>query len=158
MHTAYSHVIEKHGPKVYGTDHIERCVYVEEIEGVSFDRFVTRDINPWTAEGYSQLEQVVNSARNLMESLRQDRFTNPAGTLGYLVKPDLTVRQVDFWQLYYVGRRDDSFFEDYDNFKQILRGALQRNAARRMQSGNLSDPDYQTQFGSIPGMIDTLMP
>lgn len=155
----YADVIEKHGPKVYGTDHIERCVYVEEIEGVTLDRYISRHINPWTAEGATALDRVVNSARNLIESLRRDKFTSSTGSFGYIVEPGLTVRQVDFSLIYYFGReRDDSAFEDYDNFKGVLEDALEDNVINRNNSGNLSDNDYQTQLGNIPGMVMTLMP
>lgn len=157
VHMAYSHIIEKHGPTIYGWDHIERCVYVEEIEGGNITRYISRDINPWTAEGARQLEQVVSNARNLFESLRQDSYTSPTDGLGYIVKPDLSVRQVKFDNIYYF-RRPDWPFDDYLQFKQVLADALVDNVEWRMQGGNLSAIDFQVQMQNVPGMVNTLMP
>lgn len=154
-HMAYSHVIEKHGPKFYGWDLEGRCVYVEELEGVSLERFVTQDINPWTVAGARLLEQVVNNARDLMGSLRQDKYTAGTTLLGYIVKPDMSVRQTDFRNLYYFGRFGRRYAE-FNRFSNFLKNALEDNVFNR--SADLTNAEFQAQMDTIDGMVTNLMP
>ncbi len=151
---AYSPIIEQYGPKLIATDHEERCAYFQDLGGVSFDQFVASDINPWTVEGRRQLEEVVNNARELMESLRQDKFTSETNGLGYIVRPDLSVRQVDFSMIHYFGARS-YMFSDLENFKYVLEDALEGNAMNRYGYGNLSYPELEAQRNSIPDIVNS---
>ncbi len=151
---AYSPIIEQYGPKLIATDHEHRCAFFQDLGGVSFDQFVTRDINPWTVEGRRLLDEVVNNARELMESLRQDKFTSETNSFGYIVKPDLSVRQVDFSMIHYFGPRS-YMFSDLENFSVVLRDALRDNTINRWRSGNLSDPNYIAQMNSVPDIVNS---
>ena len=155
-HMAFAPFIEKHGPKFYGLSRTDRCVYLEYIGGVSLEKYLTRDINPWTAEGASQLQQVVDNTLHIIFSLAQDKFTaEPRSLDGYKVQPDMSVRQVDFNSIHYFGRRSYFYGWALEEFKGILAIALEANVRNR--EGTLSNADFQAQLASVPGMTDDLM-
>ena len=157
-HLGYQEYIERHGPKIYGTNRLQQCAYVEYIEGTPLDRFLTTDINPWTAAGSMMLARVATNIVNIMESLWRDEYTAETLTLaGYIVKADLSVRQVDWNWFDWHGRnrrRGQLYQRALESLKENVMEALENNIDNRRQT--LSNAEFQAQLDSVPGMTDHL--
>ena len=154
-HLGYQEYIERHGPKIYGTNRLQQCVYVEYIEGTPLDRFLTTDINPWTAAGSTMLARVASNIVNIMESLWRDEYTAETLTLaGYIVKADMSVRQIDWNWFQWHGRRPRLYQRALESLKHNVMEALEHNIDNRRQT--LSNADFQAQLDSVPAMTDHL--
>lgn len=153
-HMVFADVIERFGPKIYGWDHVERCVYVEYIGGVSLKKYIEQDINPWTAEGYRQLQQVVHNTRDHMISLGEEGYVAICSLDGYKIQPDMSVRQVDFHDIYYFDQQAYVYRYAVSETERALERALRRNVLNR--TNTLSNADLQAQLNSVQGMVVNL--
>lgn len=157
MYVAFQDIIEKYGPEVFGVD--QDTVYTEEIEGISLHDYIATKVNPWTPEGERFLQQVVQNTLHIVSSMSDDGFCAPTDFLGYIVQPDLSVRQVNFETLSHTGPNSCT---DLDDFRERLRGTLALNS--RLRVFNLIDSDAtltQQMFAertNIDAMIANLMP
>lgn len=125
VHTAFKDVIEKHGPEIFLVDATEKVVYVEEIEGPSLRDFMY-NLNWDSPEDVDAAKEVIHNALDIMSSIQRDGFCSPVGARGYVVRPDLTVAQVDFEEI--VNLQPSTICDDkttlYESVIDILRNVL----------------------------------
>lgn len=149
-------VILKHGLEIFGVDHVREVVYVEEIEGVSLDEYIVKHINPWTPDGWLSLKRVVDNALEFVESVKSDEYCAPASLFGFVVKPDLTVQQIDWEELFCISLRCGSLqkpFPDEQRFRDTLGYALFDNIRFRVHP----DSDAEAEKKDVLDFVDRLL-
>lgn len=149
----YRGIMEEFGPKIYHVDRKNRTVYMEYINCVTLEEYMTKMIDPWTKEGFQCLKAVMNNVGDTMKALHSRGVCHTDPNLGNLLVclDDKSIKIIDYDEM----KDADGDCVDMESIQGHMLDALDDNIIVRRNKMNATFEAQAKSIGDILMAADT---
>ena len=118
-------IMEEFGPKIYQVDHKNGSVYMEYIDCVTLETYLTDTIDPWTKEGFKNLRDVVKRVGDAMDAFHARGVCHTDPNLGNIMicLGDKSVKIIDYDEM----ESTEESCADKESIREHMMDALSDN-------------------------------